>query len=94
MDLEDDTVLNMELRPQNKYSRSGAVQTNRFGSRIPANYFCRYEFNLNPQISYDLAIKKFFHDEAEQHEIIDFEVVSATDNSTVYLEDSYLWVAN
>lgn len=62
VDLEDYTVLNMELRPHNRYSRNGGINKNEFGSRIPQNYYCRYEFNLNPQISYDIAIKKLFYD--------------------------------
>jgi len=61
---------------------------------LPPNYFCQFEFNLNPRISYDIAIKKFFFSWEYQNEIIDLEVISAMEGSNSYLQDSYLWVTN
>lgn len=58
----------MEMRPQNIHVGDSKHP---FGNRIPRNYFCHYEFNLDPEVSYDLAIKKFFYSLRRYHEEID-----------------------
>ena len=67
--LKDSENLNMEMRPQPVYSK--AAKKSPFGNRIPRNYFCHYEYNLDPEITYDVAIKKFFYSWKRYHELID-----------------------
>lgn len=73
----------MEMRPQNNAYTTSAKHP--FGNKLPPNYFCHFEFDLNPRISYDIAMKKFFFSWDYQNEIIDVEVISAMEGSNSYL---------
>lgn len=88
--MEEDGLLNMEMRPQNVWGKSSKHP---FGNHIPRNYFCHLELELDPRIQYDVAIKKFFYSWETYHELIDMKIQAINGTDTL-LQDSYLWKTN
>lgn len=66
-EMSDDENINLEMRPKN----IGSSRKHPFGKYIPRNYFCHFRFDLDPEVEYDVAVKKFFYSWERYHETID-----------------------